>query len=241
MIPADAVDWSKAIRPLNLEHVDRLAGATALPAVKVWEYETGRYLGIDGYHRWSMCKHRGVSAIPAVVRTWPNDSQGQKAFDFECLQANLQHGLPLSREERDRAIVRIWSRWGRIGERSNGETLERLGELFNLTKQRIHQIVSTPHSVTSGAAERLRRWRHEEDDDEPAIGPSARTLSRPGRFSSLGRFSAAARRLQRLLGDTDFMTALLRNEPSVKNELQQLRALLDRWDGVRDCSARRAM
>src|SRR5206468_4844530 len=85
---------------------------------------------------------------------FPAGKQGEKAFDFECVQSNMEHGLPLSREERDRAIFPIWERWG--ASRVEGETLDRLGKIFNPTKQRIHQIVrSGPHAERALAAARL--------------------------------------------------------------------------------------
>jgi hypothetical protein len=140
-IALDAIDWSLAIRTINVEHVGRLADAAVLPPILVWEFETGRYRGIDGYHRWRLAKSRGETTVVAAVHRFPAGAAGEKAFDLECVRANLRHGLPLTRDERDRAIVRIWRRWGQR-EGGEGETLEDLGRLFNLTKQRIHQIVA---------------------------------------------------------------------------------------------------
>jgi hypothetical protein len=221
-IPIDAVDWSLAIRPISVDHVERLAAVAQLPPVKVWEVQPGQYRGIDGFHRWRLANERGDQTVAAIVRHFPNGPEGEKAFDFECIQSNLAHGLPLKREERDRAIVRVWSRWGQQGERSSGETLDSLGKLFNLTKQRIHQILvanlngggilEAPGSDPNGELEPRRKSR----------------ISVPGRFSNFGRFSAAIRRVTRLLGDTDFVGALFRErQPDAVKELHRLRALLD--------------
>jgi hypothetical protein len=220
-IPRDAVDWTLAIRPISAEHVERLSGVAQLPPVKVWETQPGQFRGIDGFHRWRLATERGDKTVAAIVRHFPRGAEGEKAFDFECIQSNLAHGLPLKREERDRAIVRIWSRWGQQGERTNGETFDSLGKLFNLTKQRIHQIiVANVNGVSSGP--------NSADPNGEFDPPRKSRVSVPGRFSNFGRFSAAVRRMTRLLGDTEFVGALFRErQPDAVKELHQLRALLD--------------
>jgi len=133
--------------------------------------------------------------------------------------------LPLSREERDRAILRIWQRWG--GARVEGETLDHLGQIFNLTKQRIHQIVrsgdrndATPGGPSASAAAA--------GHGDNGGGQSPKRFRASGRFSSFGRFSAATRRLSRLLADTDVLGELLTQRRSdVVAELVQLRRRLD--------------
>jgi hypothetical protein len=223
-VPIDAVDWSLAIRPISSDHVERLAAVAQLPPVKVWEFQPGHYRGIDGFHRWRLAKERGEKTVGAIVRRFPKGNEGEKAFDIECVQSNLAHGLPLKREERDKAIVRIWSRWGQHAERSSGETLDSLGKLFNLTKQRIHQILVANLGDTS-------RSMLGQESLEPGAELETRRKSRvsaPGRFSNFGRFSAAVHRMTRLLGDTDFVGALFRErQPEAVHELHRLRALLD--------------
>jgi hypothetical protein len=223
-IATEAIDWSLALRSINLEHIERLSGAERLPPIKVWEFAPARFRGIDGFHRWRVAKERGDKHVEVIVRHFPAGRDGEKAYDFECIQSNLEHGLPLSRDERDRAILRIWQRWG--GARVAGETLDHLGQIFNLTKQRIHQI------VRSGD-------RHEASLDGPSAagaaagrddhgGQSPKRFRANGRFSSFGRFSAATRRLSRLLADTDVLGELLTQRRSeVVEELLQLRQRLD--------------
>jgi hypothetical protein len=221
-IPTQAIDWSAALRSINFEHIERLSGAERLPPIKVWEYAPGRFRGIDGFHRWSVAKERGDKHVEVIVRHFPAGELGEKAFDFECVRSNIQHGLPLSREERDRAILRIWQRWG--GARVEGETLDRLGQIFNLTKQRIHQIVKSgpPSDALSGASSNGSTGPGQNG------GPSPRRFRASGRFSSFGRFSAATRRLSRLLADTDVLHELLRQRRGeVVEELVQLRRRLD--------------
>jgi len=224
-ISTDAIDWSGAIRSISVDHVERLAGAAQLPAIKVWEFQPCRYRGIDGYHRWRLAKDRGHNVVEVIVLQFPKGREGEKAFDFECVQSNLRHGLPLTREERDRAIMRIWNRWGDRRTTVGAETLESLGKLFNLTKQRVHQILSAAESSGEPPA-----------DERPSViledpGTAASRTSRraiPGGFSNFGRFSAATRRLSRVLEDADLIRDLLRQRrPEILEELRQLRGLID--------------
>jgi hypothetical protein len=228
-IAVDAIDWSFAIRPINVEHLDRLLGAASLPAIKVWEFQRNQYRGIDGYHRWRMLKDSGADRVTTSVCHFPKGIEGEKAFEFECVESNMQHGLPLTREERDRAIVRIWARWGRSGARSDGETLDRVGRLFNLTKQRIHQILATKQAAESESLLTLHlESGHQTDTGQGPAAAKVVRLSVAGRFSSFGRFSAATRRISRLLANTDFVVSLFRERQSeVFDELNSLRSLID--------------
>jgi hypothetical protein len=221
-IATDAIDWSLALRSINLEHLERLSGAERLPPIMVWEYSPGQFRGIDGFHRWGVARERGDRHVEVIVKHFPPGRLGEKAFDFECVRSNIEHGLPLSREERDRAILRIWQRWG--GARVEGETLDHLGQIFNLTKQRIHQI------VRSGGAAELPNLGSPNGSTAPGHngGPGPKRFRASGRFSSFGRFSAATRRLSRLLADTDVLRELLRQRRAeVVEELVQLRRRLD--------------
>src|SRR5438876_1172048 len=182
-IATDAIDWSLALRSINLEHIERLSGAERLPPIKVWEFSPGHFRGIDGYHRWGVAKERGDRHVEVIVRHFPAGKQGEKAFDFECVQSNMEHGLPLSREERDRAIFRIWERWG--GARVEGETLDRLGQIFNLTKQRIHQIIRSggPAQASLGGTSATGLAAGSGDHGS---GQSPKRFRASGRFSSFG-------------------------------------------------------
>jgi hypothetical protein len=159
------------------------------------------------------------------VPQFPKGREGEKAFDFECVQSNLQHGLPLTREERDRAIMRIWNRWGDRSATSGAETLESLGKLFNLTKQRVHQILSAAALPEQPSADARR------PDPLGDVGTAASRTGRravPGGFSNFGRFSAATRRLSRVLEDAELIRDLLRQRrPEILEELRQLRGLID--------------
>jgi hypothetical protein len=241
-----AIDWSYTLRPINIDHIERLGGAATLPPIAVWEFQPGRYRGIDGYHRWRLAKHRGERFVEATVHRYPPGPAGQQAFEFEAVRSNLQHGLPLSRDERNRAIGRLWNRWGRGAERPDGHTLEEIGQLFNLTKQRVHQILTAQCLLTEQAASDSKT-RH------AAPAYSSRAAARPGatsgrdgrvadvgrsavsarhrpqgRFSTFGRFSAATRRIRNLLRDGQFITALLRqHRADAITQLDEIRHLID--------------
>jgi hypothetical protein len=230
--PIDAIDWSFAIRPISLEHVDRLAAATQLPPIKVWQVQAGKYRGIDGYHRWRLAKSRGDKDVETSIFRFPQGESGEKAFELECVRSNLQHGLPLTREQRDRAIVRIWNHWGRAARRSaSGMTLDQLGQLFNLTKPRIHQIISSRTETSGPSGDALSPGDEDADAIEDEVQSNDRqrpVQAHPGGFSSFGRFSSATVRLSKLLSDEDFVGKLFRERnPEVLKVLVKLRALID--------------
>ena len=210
-VPIEAIDWSSALRSPNRAHVGRLVDATNLPFLVVWEVERGKFRGVDGFHRWLVAKAKGDKRVQAEVRHYPQGELGEKRFDFESIELNIQHGLPLTRYERDRAILRLWRRWGRREDRPDGVTLEDVGRLFNLTKQRVGQIVQSSKSDTDAAvlAEVF------ESDVKKTTG-----------FGT--RLNAAAKRLATVLRDTNVMRHLISDQrPETRKTLQELRDLLD--------------
>src|SRR5262249_16747276 len=211
-VPIEAIDWWSALRSPNRAHVGRLVDATSLPLLVVWEVERGKFRGVDGFHRWLVAKARGDKRVQAEVRHYPQGELGEKRFDFESIELNIQHGLPLTRYERDRAILRLWRRWGRREDRPDGVTLEDVGRLFNLTKQRVGQIVQSNKSDTDAA---FLAEVFESDVSKKATG-----------FGT--RLNAAAKRLTTVLRDTDVMRHLLSDQrPETRKTLQELRDLLD--------------
>jgi hypothetical protein len=213
-IPVQAIDWSHAARLAHREHVERLADAVTLPAVVVWEFERGKFRGVDGLHRWLLARGRGEQTVRATVRHYETKELGEQQCDLDAVGLNVRHGLPLTREERDRAIVRLWTRWGRTHDRPNGVTLENLAKTFNLTKGRIHQVVSANPQEQAPDIDEVS-----ESVDRPSPGTG---------FSPFGRFSAAAKRLSTVLGDASFVAQLLRDRQSdVQKTLHELRDLLN--------------
>jgi hypothetical protein len=200
-IPLDAIDWSWAVRSLDRDHINRLAGAARLPAIKVWEFRPREYRGIDGYHRWRIAADRGEQTVVSLIYQFPRTQEGEKAFEAECIRSNIHHGLPFTKAQRDVAIVRFWRRWGRTDARPAGETLDSVARLFGLTKQRVHQILSS--TVEPGSGERG--------------------------FSSFGRFTAATRRMSTLLADARLFDELMHErEVEVIGILQDLHSTIAR-------------
>ena len=191
-------------------------------------------------HRWRLAKHRGERLVEATVHRFPAGPVGEQAFEFEAVRSNLQHGLPLSREERNRAIARLWSRWGRSEGRPDGHTLDEIGQLFNLTKQRVHQILLAQQSPDAGASAAAQYGGREPASKLDMVRPVPRhprdvvsstgtgRAGMPGRFSTLGRFSAASRRMRNLLRDDRFMAALWKQHRiEALTQLRELHGLID--------------
>jgi hypothetical protein len=194
-VPINAIEWSFVIRTIDETHLERLKGAARLPAIKVWEVKPGVYRGIDGYHRWRLTKDRGGDHVLAVLYRFAHSSEGEKAFQAECIRSNIHHGLPLTKAQRDAAILGFWNRWGRSEGRPHGETLDSIGNLFGLTRQRVHQIVNArPDDASEGRG-----------------------------FSSFARFTAATRRMSTLLSDSAFLDKLVdERADDVLNGLREL-------------------
>lgn len=232
-IPIDSIDWSATVRGIDSEHAERLEGAVALPPVAVWEFEKGKFRGIDGFHRWQVARSRGRRKIEALVHDYSSSSEGQRQFEFDSVRMNIEHGLPLTREQRDRAIIRLWTRWGRNGTRQSGVTLDELAKIFNLTKQRIHQVVaSTPPSESGSVAADAGGVGAPHDRASAVEGGASGGVEedrvRAAGFSPLGRFTAATRRLSSVLSDVQFVRQLLQyHHLEVREQLAQLRGLLD--------------
>ena len=211
-VPIEAIDWSSALRSPNRAHVGRLVDATSLPLLVVWEVERGKFRGVDGFHRWLVAKAKGDKRVRAEIRHYPQGELGEKRFDFESIELNIQHGLPLTRYERDRAILRLWRRWGRREDRPDGVTLADVGRVFNLTKQRVGQIIQSNKSDTGRA---VLAEVFEGDVRKKTSG-----------FRT--KLNAAAKRLTTVLRDTNVMRHLISDQrPETQKTLQELRDLLD--------------
>jgi len=223
-IPVEAIDWSYTIRPINPNHLLLLSSVAHLPPITVWAFQHRQYRGIDGYHRWRLARERGQREIAAVVCHFAAGHEGIKAFELECIRRNIEHGLPLTREQRDEAIAGLWHRWGHAKTRPDGITLEGLGKLFNLTKPRIHQILSA-RPVT--AASQIQPDAGPEDEGSYEAKPRLVVRNKPGGFSAYGRFTAATHRLATILNDTGFMADLLEErDAEVLAALRELEGLI---------------
>jgi hypothetical protein len=236
-LPIDTIDWSLTLRGIQRGHIGRLAGVATLPSVVVWECEKGKFRGVDGFHRWHLAKLRRQRTIQAVIRHYATGQSGERQFEFDCIRMNIQHGLPLTREERDRAILRLWDRWGRNESRPHGVSLEEIGGTFNLTRQRIQQIVFSTSPSEAAVDPRLADAQsgraHGDQTTDASLLDTCREVvqqrhARSSGYSSLARFSAAAKRLSTVLGDAVLVRDLFdEHEDEVRERLRELRHLLD--------------
>jgi ParB-like chromosome segregation protein Spo0J len=87
---------------LDDETVERYSEATDLPPVAVVDVPQLGYLLTDGWHRVAAAAERGDDTIEATV----TEGTLEQAIEAACL-ANVRHGLPLTTEERNEAIVRL--------------------------------------------------------------------------------------------------------------------------------------
>lgn len=128
---------------LDQETVDRyLESWESLPPVTVFEVE-GRWLLADGVHRHAAAVTLGRRAIKAEVR----EGTYAEALDYVA-GANLQHGLPLSRAERHRAVeVKLRLHHAR----SDRHLSEELGvgrELVAKVRRQLVEGGQIPHGTT---------------------------------------------------------------------------------------------
>lgn len=157
-IPIDKIRC-EPVRDLSKEHLKRLVeSGDDLPAVSVRLNRKGGYDLIDGLHRVLRAKQLGQAAIKARIIAYSPDEHGQMKFELDRYGFNVKHGLPLTRKQRDEAIHKLWSEW-----HEKGLTLEKLGDTFTLTKQRIQQILDKeprqghrPISKFRSAVKRMR-------------------------------------------------------------------------------------
>ena len=96
-------------------------------AIKV---QKGRNVVIDGFHRVEACKRLGIKKILAkYIDVEDND------LLIESWISNMKHGVPPSREERDRFIVRSVTEFGK--------TPQQIADLVGIGSRRIYQIIGS--------------------------------------------------------------------------------------------------
>lgn len=96
-------------KSLIVQYKDNLETILAAAPITVYEVDEGEYILTDGFHRISAACQLNMETIPAIVRSGTR----QDAHAAACL-ANLQHGKPLSREERQNAIrefIKLRVKW----------------------------------------------------------------------------------------------------------------------------------
>jgi len=96
-------------------------------AIKV---QKGTNIVIDGFHRVEACKRLGIKKILAEYI----DVEDTDLL-IESWISNMKHGVPPSREERDRFIVRSVTEFGK--------TPQQIADLVGLGTRRIYQIIGS--------------------------------------------------------------------------------------------------
>lgn len=158
---------------LDDETIERYADAwDRLPPVSVFEIE-GRWVLADGFHRHAAATLLAKRTIPSAIRTGTH----AEALEFAA-NANLFHGLPLSRVERARAIeIQVTARhdW------SDRKLAERLGvsrDTVAKTRRRLADAGRIPSAgMRLGADGKLYPAALAKDpalEGLPKGGPSAR-------------------------------------------------------------------
>lgn len=96
-------------KSLIAQYKDNLETILAVAPITVYETGGDRYILTDGFHRISAACQLNMETIPAIVVTGTRHD----AHAAACL-ANLQHGKPLSRKERQNAIrefIKLRVKW----------------------------------------------------------------------------------------------------------------------------------
>lgn len=96
-------------KTLIAQYKDNLEIILATAPITVYESNEGEYILTDGFHRISAACQLNMETIPAIVFRGTR----QDAHAAACL-ANLQHGKPLSRNERQNAIrefIKLRVKW----------------------------------------------------------------------------------------------------------------------------------
>jgi len=103
-----------------------------LPPVTV---QQGTGVLIDGFHRVAAAEHTGKLHIPVEEIDIPDGN----LFAEACRRNNL-HGLPLTKDERNGAIVKLYK---------DGFKMEALGEMWGITHQQVSNIVGADERTKS--------------------------------------------------------------------------------------------
>lgn len=114
--------------------------------------QAGTMRVIDGHHRLEAAKAVGVSEV------WVEEKDvDDKDLLAEAYRANRNHGVPLTRDERDRLIWRLYFECG--------WTQSQIAELVGLSQQGVSHILSVKATSTCEADKRLKL----RDEHMPAV------------------------------------------------------------------------
>lgn len=138
---------------LNRDAVDRYKELFRAGRSRPVAVQAGTNRLIDGVHRVTAAKELGLAEIPAVEHEVADHDLMALAY-----RLNRSHGVPYSREERDRIIARLYF--------EDGWTQSRIAELTGLSQQAISKILSAVGATAGGSGDKRFRLK---DEDMPAV------------------------------------------------------------------------
>lgn len=108
---------------------------------------------IDGFHRLEACRCLGLKEILVQYVDVEDIELRSLAYKF-----NRSHGVPLSREERDCLIVKLYF--------NDGKTQQQIADLIGLSAQAVSKIINNSTSGNTNNADKRRELKFE---DYPTI------------------------------------------------------------------------
>ena len=116
-------------------------------AIKV---QAGTNVVIDGFHRLEACKRLGLKKI--LVEYVEADDKDLRALAYKY---NRSHGVPLTREERNNLIVKLYF--------EDGKTQQQIAELTGLSQKQVSNIISNiPISNPNNDGDKRRQLSRED-------------------------------------------------------------------------------
>ena len=116
-------------------------------AIKV---QAGTNVVIDGFHRLEACKRLGLKKI--LVEYVEADDKDLRALAYKY---NRAHGVPLTREERNNLIVKLYF--------EDGKTQRQIAELMGLSIGLVNEVISNFKSENANNGGDKRRQLSRED------------------------------------------------------------------------------
>jgi ParB-like chromosome segregation protein Spo0J len=108
--------------------IDEKTGETELPAVTVTtDPDSGKYVLLDGYHRVSAHKRRGLKEIDAEVIKVPKED-----WLWIATQLNARHGFSLSSSEKEKLAKRFFF---------EGREAEDIAEILGISARHVNRLI----------------------------------------------------------------------------------------------------
>lgn len=142
-------DENYRIRSLNEDAIKRYMDLFNDGKEKAILIQKGTNLIVDGYHRVEACRRLGKEKIKAK-----NIDIQDKEIRARSFEINNGHGVPLSLDERNQLIKKLYT--------EDGKTQNQIAKITGLSQQRIDQILAL--LVTSNANNEDKRTKIEEKD-----------------------------------------------------------------------------